>query len=87
MEDNIKELTLLLMYLTSWEEKVLSYNEEKKLPEEINIKSCWKGYDFDVLNELTDNGYLYPGKHKSKSVTFTKEGEILAQQLIEKYIK
>ena len=87
MEENIKELTLLLMYLTSWEEKGFRYNEEKDLPEEVTRKICWKGYDFDVLNELTDKGYIYPGRHKNKSVTLTEEGENLAKQLIEKYIK
>lgn len=43
MEEKIRELTLLLLYLTSWKEK------------DIFGEKCiraWKGYDFDVLNEL-----------------------------------
>ena len=84
MEKNIEELTLLLMYLTSWEEDgyVRDENDEIK---ESKIKSCWKGYDFDIINDLTDKGYLYYSR--GKSVSITKEGEELAQKLMDKYIK
>ncbi|WP_243120231.1 hypothetical protein [Caloramator sp. E03] len=44
MKNTIKELTLMLMYLTSWKEKVLG----------MEYLRTWKGYDFDILNELTD---------------------------------
>ena len=79
MKKNIEELTLLLMYLTSW--------EEEPNPFEDRFKQCWKGYDFDIINELTDKGYLFPSKYKNKSVTLTKEGEKLAEELINKYLK
>ncbi len=84
MEKNIEELTLLLMYLTSWEEDgyVRDENDEIK---ESKIKSCWKGYDFDIINDLTDKGYLYYSR--GKSVSITKEGEELAQKLMDKYIR
>ena len=78
MEKNVQELTLLLMYLTSW------YNDN---PLEENYKECWKGYSFDVINELTNNGYLFPSKYKNKSVTFAKEGMKLAEKLKDKYLK
>ena len=48
MEEKIKELTLLLLYLTSWEEK--DYFGE--------LRRSWKGYPFDVLNELTDENLI-----------------------------
>ncbi len=67
------------MYLTSWE------GEPNCL--EDTFKKAWKGYSFDVINELTDKGYLFPSKYKNKSVTLTKEGEKLAKELIEKYLK
>ena len=51
------------------------------------IKKCWKGYNFNILNKLTEKGYLYSGKHKNKSVTLTKKGERLAEKLITKYLK
>lgn len=84
MDKNIEELTLLLMYLTSWEEKgfVRDGNDEIK---EDKIKTCWKGYSFDVINKLTDENYLYYSK--GKSVTITPEGEKLAKELMNKYIK
>ncbi len=84
MEKNIEELTLLLMYLTSWEEKgyVRDENDEVK---ETKIKTSWKGYSFDVINKLTDENYLYYSK--GKSVTITSEGEKLAKELMNKYLK
>ena len=84
MEKNSEELTLLLMYLTSWEEDGYVRDENGEI-KESKIKSCWKGYDFDIINDLTDKGYLYYSK--GKSVTITKEGEELAQKLMDKYIR
>lgn len=86
MEKNIEELTLLLMYLTSWDEKGY-VADENDMPKETNFKTCWKGYSFDVINNLIDNGYLYFSKYKNKSITLTPKGEELAQKLIQKYIK
>lgn len=84
MDKNIKELTLLLMYLTSWEED--GYIAlENNIPKISKIKTCWKGYSFDVINELTDENYLYFSK--GKSVSLTLEGEKLAIELMKKYIK
>lgn len=86
MEKNIEELTLLLMYLTSWDEDGYVAGEND-MPKKANLKTCWKGYSFDAINNLTDNGYLYFSKYKNKSVTLTPKGEELAQKLIQKYIK
>lgn len=49
MEDKIKELTLLLLYLTSW--------KESDTPKEI--RKSWKGYSFDVLNELMNEEFIF----------------------------
>lgn len=86
MEKNIEELTLLLMYLTSWEEESLYYDENNNLNKDA-LKNTWKGYSFEAINVLTDKGYLFPSKYKNKSVTLTKEGENLAKELVEKYLK
>ncbi len=86
MDKKIGELTLLLMYLTSWEEEGFYYDEDDNLNKDA-FKNTWKGYSFDAINELTDKGYLFPSKYKNKSVTLTKEGEKLAKELIEKYLK
>ncbi len=86
MEKNIEELTLLLMYLTSWEEESLYYDENNNLNKDA-LKNAWKGYSFETINELTDKGYLFPLNYKNKSVTLTEEGEKLAKELVEKYLK
>lgn len=86
MEKNIEELTLLLMYLTSWEEESLYYDKDNNLNKD-KIKSSWKGYSFEAINELIDKGYLFASKHKNKSVALTKEGEKLVEELIRKYLK
>lgn len=86
MEKTIEELTLLLMYLTSWEEEAVDYDNNNNL-EKIKIKKSWKGYSFDVINELTNKGYLYQTNYKNKSVTLTEEGTSLADSLIKKYLR
>lgn len=84
MDQKIEELTLLLMYLTSWEEKGFVRDENDQIKEE-KVKTCWKGYSFDVMNKLTDENYLYFSK--GKSITLTPEGEELAKELMDKYLK
>ncbi len=84
--DTIKELTLMLMYLTSWEESLVSGLRRK--PDRASIypkaRICWKGYDFDILNELTDEGLVNAGG-RSKSASFTDEGEAKALELLKQY--
>ncbi len=75
-EETIQELTLLLLYLTSWEEKSPFGSANRS----------WKGYPFDTLNELTDAGYI-SGSRSSKSVFFTEEGAEKALELQKKYLK
>ena len=84
MEKNIEELTILLMYLTSWEEDGYVESENGGI-EEAKIRTCWKGYDFDAINKLTDEHYLYFSKHGNKSVRLTPEGEKLAKEIMKKY--
>ncbi len=85
-KDTIKELTLMLMYLTSWEESLVPGLRRK--PDRASIYSkarvCWKGYDFGILNELTDEG-LVNARGRSKSASFTDEGEAKALELLKQY--
>jgi hypothetical protein len=67
-----KDLTLMLLYLNSWEEKGLDY------------RRAWKGYDFDTLNELSDDGLIMDGR-RSKSVGISEEGIERALQLLREY--
>lgn len=75
MDDRINELTLLLLYLTSWRENVGV----------AEVQRSWKGYSFDALNELTDLGFI-EGSTRSKSVHITEEGMVKAEELMTKYI-
>ncbi|MDF2546324.1 MAG: transposase [Anaerosolibacter sp.] len=72
----IKELTILLMYLTR-------FNERDRFGSSLDI--AWKGYDFDIINELDEEDYIRQGRHRSKSVAITEEGMKLAKELLLKY--
>ena len=55
--NEIEELTMLLLYLTAWNEEGYFYDKNDNLSKGT-IKHSWKGYSFDALNSLTDKGYL-----------------------------
>lgn len=74
MREKTKELTLLLLYLTSWEEKGLSGTFHRS----------WKGYPFEIMNELSEEG-LISGSKSAKSVYFSEEGIKKAQEIEKKY--
>ena len=50
-EKEIAEMTLLLMSLTSWREKARG---------EWSAPRAWKGYDFDILNNLAEQDFISP---------------------------
>ncbi|QFK71977.1 transposase [Pradoshia sp. D12] len=74
MKDQIDELTLLLLYLTS-------FKDDYGLGE---AQRSWKGYPFESLNELSEKHFIIDSK-RSKSVYLTDEGIEEAKKLIEKY--
>lgn len=76
MEEQIKELTLLLAYLTSWNEK------DRLLKQEL--KKSWKGYDFNILNKLNEERYIYQ-ENKKKYLIWEDKGIEEAKRLINKY--
>lgn len=75
-ENAIKELTMVLMYLTR-------FNESDRFGSKLDIS--WKGYDFDVIDELDEEDYIRLGNHRSKSVAITEAGIKLSQSLLNKY--
>lgn len=75
-EKAVKELTMLLMYLTR-------FNEQGHLGSGFDM--AWKGYDFDVIDELDKEDYIRQGSHRSKSVAITDEGMKLSRELLDKY--
>ena len=72
MKENLKELTLLILYLQSWKERMET------------LQRSWKGYDFDILNELSDEGLTIDSK-RAKFVLLTEEGISHAKEIAEKY--
>jgi len=60
----VENLTLYLLYVQSWREKVA---------ESIFVARSWKGYDFDVLDRLMEKEYI-SGSKGARSVILTNEG-------------
>lgn len=78
MEEKIKELNLLLMLLTGWEE------DSRKNPGE-KVFRAWKGYLFTTLNTLADEKLIIQSKD-TKSVILTDTGKQLAEKLKTQYL-
>ena len=46
MPEQIQELTLLLMYLTSWQERrTIGLRRKPHKTDDMLLRRCWKGYD------------------------------------------
>lgn len=89
-EEAVKNLTMALMYLTRWSDSdyagamkpgdavpgMFSYDE-------IVSNHAWKGYDFEVLNALTEED-LIRGSRRSKSVWLTPAGVDFAISALQK---
>ena len=73
-DDIRKDLTLMLLYLNSWEEGEPGYK----------YRRSWKGYDFDDLNALAEDELIVDGR-RAKSVSLTADGEEKVQALLRKY--
>ena len=76
-EQALTELTLLLLYLASWEEEPF-----RGAP---TIHCAWKNHRFEILDALVEEGLL-TSTHRSKSVNFTAEGLDKARALQRKYL-
>ena len=59
-KDKVDEMTLALLYLVMWDEKIGS--------------SAWKGFDWETMNRLHEEGYISNPVGKAKSVSVTPEG-------------
>ena len=70
-ESKIDEMTLALMYLTSFTDH--------------GITRSWKGYNWDSLGRLHSAGFLSDPVGKAKSVILTEEGAERSRELFEKY--
>jgi hypothetical protein len=57
-QDDIEDITLLLIYLQSWEEEPVK---------DIKVTRAWKGYDFAILDRLSEKGFI-DSKRGNKSL-------------------
>lgn len=74
LKEKVKELTLMLLHLTSWDENELG----------MKYRRSWKGYDFEILNELGEEDFIR-GSNRSKSVMITDKGIKKAKELLKQY--
>jgi hypothetical protein len=68
-DEAARDLTLMLAYLTSWEEGSPA------------ARRCWKGFRFEVLDELAERGLVDHGR-RAKSLYLTPEGQRRARELL-----
>jgi hypothetical protein len=78
--ETIKDLTLMLLYLTSWKNMAGSSKKDRAT---IPLQS-WKGYDFVALDALRAEELIF-GTNKAKAVYFTGEGIARAKELLAQY--
>jgi hypothetical protein len=64
-----RDLTLMLIYLTSWEEGP------------YGARRCWKGFRFEILDELAEQG-LVEDSRRAKSLYLTPDGQRRARELL-----
>jgi len=78
VKENVKDLNLLLLYLSGWEE------DSRRSPGEKVFRS-WKGYLFEVLDAL-EEGELIEQFRNTKSVVITPKGLEKARGLKERFM-
>ncbi len=76
-ERDMKELTLLLLYLASWEEEPI-----RGAP---TIHCSWKNHRFEILDALVEESLLAT-THRVKWVQITDDGLARARALQKKYL-
>lgn len=76
MDPKVKELNLLLIYLTGWEE------DSKKTPGS-KVYKAWNGYLFDIINELERENLI---RQFTKILILTEQGKSKAEVLKQKYL-
>ena len=72
----VEDLTLLLIYLTSWEERAF---------DDFTVHRAWKGFRFEALDALEEAGYINQTR-RAKSVTLTEAGVERARMLAARYV-
>lgn len=76
-EQAMEDLTMALLYLSRFKEG-RDFGAQ-------NLYRAWKGYDFDVLNELEEKDFIYQGSHRAKSVSLFDEWLKRGKEILERY--
>lgn len=69
--EKMKDLILALLYETAW-------NEEFRGQKMVN---SWKGYPFEILNELEEEALIYQTR-RSKKVRLSQSGIAKAEKIL-----
>jgi hypothetical protein len=69
-EEKLEQTVLALLYLNSFEEG--------------NGRRAWKGFPWNVMNQLHAKGYISDPANKNKSVWLSEKGVKLSEELFEK---
>ncbi len=78
MEEKLRELNLLLLYMSGWEEDSRNNPGEK-------VFCTWNGYSFKTLRQLHDEKMIVQIKDK-KLVIVTELGKQQAEKLKTQYL-
>ncbi len=79
-DQELEDLSLLVLYLSSWEEKI------KTPAEDVKVRRAWKGILFEVIDKLQEDG-LISGSTGAKSIYLTDDGIKRAKKLEDKFLK
>lgn len=74
----IKDIHLLLIFLTSWEEPLRNQSNER-------ISKSWKGYLSEVLEDLENHAYI-TCQNNSRLITLTRAGIQQAQEIKQRFL-
>jgi hypothetical protein len=72
IETTIQDLTLMLMYVSSWEEPP------------GGARKAWKGFSYEAMDALLQ-AELITSRKSDKAVALTKEGIVEARDLLRKH--
>ena len=84
MDKLIDELTLMLLYLTSWQEYPTEGIRHKPIRTSEKLRLTWKGQDRSALSRLDAAGLVLNDCGKAP-VRITQDGEARARDLLRQY--
>ena len=84
MDKAIDELTLMLLYLTSWQECPTEEIRHKPIRTAEKLRLTWKGHDRSALSRLDAAGLVLNDCGKAP-IRISQDGEARAQDLLRQY--